>query len=101
MVEHNLAKVGVVSSNLIARSNFRNLPDRRTDQAASRAAARALPRRLLAKLNEVLDPALALNNPRYLYLVTAGLAATFEDYLRAYFQRPETIKHIATMAELD
>lgn len=58
-------------------------------------------RRLLAKLNEVLDPALALNNPRHLYLVTAGLVATFEDYLAAYFQRPETIKHIENMAKND
>lgn len=58
-------------------------------------------RRLLAKLNEVLDPALALNNPRYLYLVPVGLAATFEDYLAAYFQRPETIELITTMTELD
>lgn len=56
---------------------------------------------LVAKLNETLDPELAKRFKNYSYCVTAGLAATFEDYLDAYFKRPETLRSVAQFEEME
>lgn len=56
---------------------------------------------LTAKLNETLDPEIAKRVRTHSYCITASLAATFEDYLDAYFKLPETLCSVAQFEEME
>lgn len=56
---------------------------------------------MLAKLNEILDPKLSLHNSKFFYVVTASLAATFEDHLAAYLERADVVDVIARLKSFD